>query len=77
MLPYLLLTGLKLGLVINFGERMLKAGIHRVVNGLPSRIDCNAKTQRRNSGAGGGQPVEHQNGPRFRLAVESGCFLGG
>ena len=35
MLTYLRLTGLKLGLVINFGERMLKAGIHRVVNGLP------------------------------------------
>jgi hypothetical protein len=25
---------LKLGLVINFGERMVKEGIHRVVNGL-------------------------------------------
>ncbi len=33
-LTYLRLTGLKLGLVINFGERMLKRGIHRVVNGL-------------------------------------------
>jgi len=32
------LTGLKLGLVINFGERILKAGIHRVVNGLPEDI---------------------------------------
>jgi len=27
-------TGLKLGLVINFGERYVKNGIHRVVNGL-------------------------------------------
>ena len=35
MLTYLRVTGLKLGLVINFGERLLKAGIHRVVNGLP------------------------------------------
>lgn len=35
MLTYLRLTGLKLGLAINFGERMLKSGIHRVVNGLP------------------------------------------
>jgi GxxExxY protein len=35
MLTYLRLTGLRLGLVINFGERVLKAGIHRVVNGLP------------------------------------------
>ncbi len=33
-LTYLRLTGLKLGLVINFGERMVKEGIHRVVNGL-------------------------------------------
>ncbi len=34
MLTYLRITGLKLGLVINFGERLLKGGIHRVVNGL-------------------------------------------
>jgi len=34
MLTYLRLTGLKLGLVINFGERWVKDGIHRVVNGL-------------------------------------------
>lgn len=34
MLTYLRLTGLKLGLVINFGERFVKHGIHRVVNGL-------------------------------------------
>jgi len=34
MLTYLRLTSLKLGLVINFGERLLKNGIHRVVNGL-------------------------------------------
>ena len=34
MLTYLRLTGLKLGLVINFGERFVKNGIHRVVNGL-------------------------------------------
>jgi len=33
-LTYLRLTALKLGLVINFGERMVKDGIHRVVNGL-------------------------------------------
>ena len=47
MLTSLRLTGLKLGLIINFGERILKAGIHRVVNGLPEPIDLNAKTQRR------------------------------
>ncbi len=34
MLTYLRMTGLKLGLVINFGERYVKDGIHRVVNGL-------------------------------------------
>ena len=33
-LTYLRLAGLKLGLVINFGERFVKNGIHRVVNGL-------------------------------------------
>lgn len=34
VLTYLRLTQLKLGLVINFGERYVKDGIHRVVNGL-------------------------------------------
>jgi len=34
LLTYLRLTGLKLGLVINFGERYVKDGIHRVVNRL-------------------------------------------
>lgn len=33
-LTYLRLTGLKLGLIINFGEQLVKKGIHRVVNGL-------------------------------------------
>jgi GxxExxY protein len=33
-LTYLRLTGLKLGLVINFGERLVEQGIHRVVNNL-------------------------------------------
>ena len=33
-LTYLRLTGCKLGLVINFGEKLVKDGIHRVVNGL-------------------------------------------
>jgi len=33
-LTYLRLTGLKLALVINFGERVVKSGIHRVVNNL-------------------------------------------
>ncbi len=34
VLTYLRLTGLKLGLVINFGEKLVKNGIHRVVNDL-------------------------------------------
>ena len=34
LLTYLRLTNLKLGLVVNFGERLVKDGIHRVVNGL-------------------------------------------
>jgi len=34
MLTYLRLTGLKLGLVLNFGEQYVKNGIHRVVSGL-------------------------------------------
>ena len=33
-LTYLRLLNLRLGLVINFGERLVKDGIHRVVNGL-------------------------------------------
>jgi GxxExxY protein len=54
LLTYLRLTGLKLGLGINFGERILKAGIHRVVNGLPEDIGFNAKTQRRRDARGAG-----------------------
>jgi GxxExxY protein len=34
VLTYLRLSKLKLGLVINFGQRLVKHGIHRVVNGL-------------------------------------------
>jgi len=34
VLTYLRLLGLHLGMVINFGERLVKDGIHRVVNGL-------------------------------------------
>jgi GxxExxY protein len=40
MLTYLRLSGLKLGLAINFGERLVTAGIHRVVNGLPEADRC-------------------------------------
>ena len=34
VLTYLRLRNLKLGLVINFGEKLVKDGVHRVVNGL-------------------------------------------
>jgi GxxExxY protein len=34
LLTYLRLTGLRLGLLINFGESILKNGIYRVVNNL-------------------------------------------
>lgn len=34
VLTYLRQLDLRLGLVINFGERLVKDGIHRVVNGL-------------------------------------------
>ena len=33
-LTYLRLTNLKLGIVFNFGEKLVRDGIHRVVNGL-------------------------------------------
>lgn len=34
LLTYLKITGLKLGLLINFNEALIKNGIHRVVNNL-------------------------------------------
>jgi GxxExxY protein len=34
LLTYLRVTGLKLGLLINFGEALIKDGIHRIVNNL-------------------------------------------
>jgi GxxExxY protein len=34
LLTYLKLTGMKLGLLINFNEALIKSGITRVVNGL-------------------------------------------
>jgi len=35
LLTYLKLTGMRLGLLINFGAPLIKQGIHRVVNRLP------------------------------------------
>jgi GxxExxY protein len=34
LLTYLRLSGERLGLVLNFGEMLIKQGVHRVVNGL-------------------------------------------
>jgi GxxExxY protein len=47
MQTYLRLTGLRLGLVINFGEQLVKNGIRRVVNGLPEDLDFKPKTPKR------------------------------
>jgi GxxExxY protein len=33
LLTYLRLTGLRLGLLLNFGRRLMKDGIHRIING--------------------------------------------
>ena len=49
MQTYLRLTGLKLGLVINFGERLVKHGIHRVVNGLPEDLDFKRQPKRKDT----------------------------
>ncbi len=34
LLTYLRLTGLKLGLLVNFNQELIKNGIHRIVNNL-------------------------------------------
>lgn len=39
-LTYLRMTGLKLALVINFAEHMVRDGLHRVVNHLDERDDA-------------------------------------
>lgn len=43
MLTCLRVTRLKLGLIINFGERHIKHGFKRIVNGLPEDIDFRKK----------------------------------
>jgi GxxExxY protein len=35
LLSYLRLTGLRLGLLVNFGEELMKTGIHRIINNRP------------------------------------------
>ncbi len=34
VLTYLRLTGLKLGILVNFNESLIKNGLHRIVNNL-------------------------------------------
>ena len=46
VLTYLRLTGLKLGLLINFGQIKLLDGYSRVVNGLNSEKGFNAEARR-------------------------------
>ncbi len=53
MLTYLRLTGLKLGLVINFGEEWVSRGIHRVVNGLGADVPDGPDT----AGAASDEPI--------------------
>ena len=36
VLTYLKLTGMKLGFLLNFGEALMKDGIHRIINGTLS-----------------------------------------
>ena len=38
LLTYFRLSGLRLGLLINFGAGLIKDGISRVVNGLPEDL---------------------------------------
>ena len=53
LLTYLRLANLRLGLLVNFGEALIKDGIKRVVNGLPENVSRkDAETQRRIAIAG-------------------------
>jgi GxxExxY protein len=38
LLSYLKLSGLKVGLLINFNVKVLKYGIHRIVNNFPEQL---------------------------------------
>ncbi|WP_372847177.1 GxxExxY protein [Pontiella sp.] len=42
VLTYLKLTGIKLGYLLNFGEALMKDGIHRILNGT---VDSVVRTQ--------------------------------
>lgn len=46
LLTYLRLTDLRVGLLINFGESVLKDGIHRIVNKYPVTADSKLQINR-------------------------------
>jgi GxxExxY protein len=48
LMTYLTLTGCALGLLLNFGDETMKAGVHRVVNNFPegTRGDLQARRSR-------------------------------
>jgi GxxExxY protein len=55
LLTYLRLADKRLGLLLNFGEEVLKDGVHRVVNGLvekPHADGSHAEAQRRREETG-------------------------
>ncbi len=46
LLTYLRLADKRLGLLINFGDQLIRDGIHRVVNGLPDDPETNKRTRK-------------------------------
>ena len=46
LLTYLRLADKRLGLLLNFGEEVLKDGIHRVVNGLEEKAHAEARRRK-------------------------------
>jgi hypothetical protein len=46
LLTYLRLADKRLGLLLNFGEEVLKDGLHRVVNGLEEKPHAEAQRRR-------------------------------
>lgn len=46
LLTYLKLTGIPVGLLINFGAATLREGLHRIVNGLPASASPHLRVNR-------------------------------
>ena len=46
---YLRLADLRVGLLLNFGERTMKAGTHRIVNRFPDAVDIGRSSHRYSS----------------------------